>query len=131
MRNLAVVLAAALLSGSCLCSGCSTPVRGPEGEVEASIEYGTLTAALDRGIKHAFGAVQEAVQQLGLTTIMAEQDGVAAEVLARDTQGQTITVRLEAMSPDKTSLTMRVGIFGDKNKSGVIFRKIQENLRAR
>jgi hypothetical protein len=131
MRNLAVVLAAALLSGAWLCQGCSSPVRGTEGQVEAEIRYGTLTATLDRGIKQAFEAVQDAVHQLGLTIVMAEQDGVAAEVLARDTQGQTITIRLEALGPDRTSLAMRVGIFGDKNKSGVIFRTIQENLRAR
>jgi hypothetical protein len=85
---------------------------------------------MDRGINQVFGAVQAAVHQLGLTTVMAEQDGVSAEVLARDTQQQTISIRLEAISPTRTSLAMRVGIFGDRNKSRVIFRKIQENLRA-
>jgi hypothetical protein len=131
MRKLAVVLASGLAGGWLLCPGCSTAVRGPEGQIEGSIRNGTLVAMLDRGIDRAFEAVQEAVRQLGFTTIMTEQDGVAAEVLARDAQQQNITIKLAAVSPDRTSLTMRVGIFGDKNKSNVIFRKIQENLRAR
>jgi hypothetical protein len=131
MRKLAAVLASGLAVGWLLCPGCSTAVRGPEGQIEGSIRNGTLVATLDRGIDRAFEAVQEAVRQLGFTTIMTEQDGVAAEVLARDAQQQNITIKLAAVSPDRTSLTMRVGIFGDKNKSNVIFRKIQENLRAR
>jgi outer membrane lipoprotein SlyB len=131
MGKLAVVLATGLAGGWLLCPGCNTAVRGPEGRIEGTIRSGTLTATLDRGIGRSFGAVQEAVQQLGFTTVMTEQDGVAAEVLARDAQQQNITIKLEALSPSRTSLTMRVGIFGDKNKSNVIFRQIQENLRAR
>lgn len=85
---------------------------------------------MDRGIDRVFRAVQEAVTQLGLTTIMAEQDGVAAEVLARDAQGQNINIKLEAVSMSQTELTMRVGMLGEKNKSRVIFREIQQNLQA-
>ena len=131
MRNPAVVLATVVLGGLLLYQGCgTTPVRGPDGDIEGTITHGTLTATMDRGIGQVFAAVQAAVQQLGLTTVMAEQDGVSAEVLARDTQQQTIAIRLDAVSPNRTSLAMRVGIFGDANKTRVIFRKIQENLRA-
>jgi hypothetical protein len=131
MRKLAVVLASGLVGGWLLCSGCGTAVRGPEGQIEGAVKNGTLMATLDRGIGRAFEAVQEAVRQLGFTTIMTEQDGVAAEVLARDTEQQSITIKLEAVSPNRTKLLMRVGISGDTNKSNVIFKKIQENLRAR
>jgi hypothetical protein len=131
MRQVAAVLATGLVGGLLFCQGCGTAVRGPDGQTEAIIRNGTLEASMDRGIGRVFQAVQEAVRQLGFTTIMTEQDGVAAEVLARDTEGQNTIIKLEATSPDKTSLTMRVGIFGDKNKSGVIFQKIQENLRTR
>jgi hypothetical protein len=112
------------------CHGCGTSVRGPEGDIEARIKYGTLTAMMDRGIDRVYQAVQGTVTKLGLTTVMAEQDGVAAEVLARDAQGQNISIRLSAVSTAKTELTMRVGMLGDKNKSRVIFREIQNNLRA-
>jgi hypothetical protein len=130
MKNLAIVLAAVVLGGSLLYQGCSTAVRGPDGEVEAELAHGTLTATMDRGISQVFAAVQAAVHQLGLTTVMAEQDGVSADILARDTQQQTIAIRLGAVSPTRTTLAMRVGIFGDTNKTRVIFRKIQESLRA-
>ena len=119
-----------LVCGSLVCHGCGTSVRGPEGAIEARIKYGTLNAKMDRGIDRVFRAVQEAVNKLGLTTIMAEQDGVAAEVLARDAQGQNINIKLEAVSTSQTELTMRVGMLGEKNKSRVIFREIQENLQA-
>jgi hypothetical protein len=112
------------------CHGCGTSVRGPEGGIEARIKYGTLTAMMDRGIERVYQSVQDSVGKLGLTTVMAEQDGVAAEVLARDAQGQNISIKLEAVSTDRTELTMRVGMLGDKNKSRVIFRQIQDNLRA-
>ncbi len=128
MRSLVLIMVAGC--GLALCQGCGTSVRGPEGDIEARIRYGTLTAMMDRGIERVYQAVQESVGKLGLTTVMAEQDGVAAEVLARDAQGQNISIKLEAVSPDKTELTMRVGMLGDKNKSRVIFRQIQDNLRA-
>lgn len=113
-----------------LCQGCGTSVRGPDGEIEARIRYGTLNAMMDRGIDRVYQAVQDSVSKLGLTTVMAEQDGVAAEVLARDAQGQNINIKLEAVSTAKTELTLRVGMLGDENKSRVVFRQIQENLRA-
>ena len=129
MRNPMGSLIGVLLVGSVLCQGCGTPVRGLEGSVEARIKYGTLTATMDRGIDRVYGAVQEAVKKLNLTIVMAEQDGVAAEVLARDAQGQNITIKLEAISQNRTALTMRAGMVGDENKSRVIFREIQQNLR--
>ncbi len=128
MRSLVLIVVVGC--GLTLCQGCGTSVRGPEGDIEARIKYGTLTAMMDRGIERVYQAVQESVGKLGLTTVMAEQDGVAAEVLARDAQGQNISIKLEAVGPDKTELTMRVGMLGDKNKSRVIFRQIQDNLRA-
>ncbi len=128
MRRL--VLITGLVCGSLICHGCGTSVRGPEGNIEARIKYGTLSARMDRGIERVFRAVQDAVNDLGLTTIMAEQDGVAAEVLARDAQGQNINIKLEAVSMSETQLTMRVGMLGEENKSRVIFREIQQNLRA-
>jgi hypothetical protein len=128
MRSL--VFITAMGCGLVFCHGCGTSVRGPDGDIEARIKYGTLTAMMDRGIERVYQAVQESVAKLGLTTVMAEQDGVAAEVLARDAQEQNISIKLEAVSPSKTELTMRVGMLGDKNKSGVIFREIQDNLRA-
>jgi len=128
MRSL--VLIAAMGCGLVFCQGCGTPVRGPDGDIEATIKYGTLTAMMDRGIERVYQAVQDSIAKLGLTTVMAEQDGVAAEVLARDAQGQNISIRLEAVSTSRTELTMRVGMLGDKNKSRVVFREIQDNLRA-
>jgi hypothetical protein len=124
-------VAGVLLGGLVLCQGCSRPVRGSEGDLEAGIKHGTLTATMDRGIGRVFDAVEQAVNQLNLTTVMAERDGVSAKVLARDTQDQTIMIRLEAISENKTSLAMRVGLFGDDNKTRIIFRRIQENLRMR
>jgi hypothetical protein len=121
---------ATVACGLVFCQGCGTSVRGPEGGIEARIKYGTLSATMDRGIDRVYQAVQEAVNGLGLTTVMAQQDGVAAEVLARDAQGQNINIKLEAVSTSKTELTMRVGMLGEKNKSRVIFREIQNNLRA-
>lgn len=124
------VLVAVMGCGLLSCEGCGTSIRGPEGDIEARMRYGTLTAKMDRGIDQVYRAVQEAVHALGLTTIMSEQDGVAAEILVRDAQGQNIDIRLEAVSASRTELMMRVGMLGDKNKSRVIFREIQDNLRS-
>lgn len=128
MRSLVLIVVVGC--GVTLCPGCGTSVRGPEGTIEARIRYGTLTAKMDRGIDRVYQAVQDSVSKLSLTTVMAEQDGVAAEVLARDAQGQNINIKLEAVSTAKTELTLRVGMLGDKNKSRVIFRQIQDNLRS-
>ena len=128
MRSLVLIVGVA--SGSLLISGCGKSVRGLEGDVEARIKAGTLTATMDRGIDRVYQAVQKTIGDLGLTTIMSEQDGVVAEILLRDAQGEAINIRLQAISPSRTSLMMRAGMQGDANKSRVIFRGIQDRLRA-
>ena len=53
---------------------------------------------------------------------------MAGEISAMDAQREHITIGLEAWPRDQTELTIRAGVFGDRNKSAVIFERILQNL---
>ena len=42
---------------------------------------------------------------------------------------KVITIKFEVLPRSRTKMAIRVGSFGDKNKSTVIFNRIMENLR--
>jgi len=45
-----------------------------------------------------------------------------------DAQYDLVNIRLGAMPEDRTLLAINVGVFGDKNKSLVLFGHIMDNL---
>ena len=71
------------------------------------------------------------MDELDLRVLRDKLDGIAAEIQALDAHFETVTVRLEALPEARTLLTIRVGLFGDKNKSVVLFERIMGNLAQR
>jgi len=134
MRTLPEVLHLASLTafvaiGSLLCPGCGPrPVEtGPD--VRTSYQFDVLRARLDYQIAEVYRAADRAVRDLGLNVLSGRQDGVAAEINTADAQCDYITVDLVALPYSKTDMRIRAGVFGNRNKSDVVFERIMENLR--
>jgi len=128
MRAVTVAFVGLILGVCLLCQGCRSSMEtGPD--VRARYTWDVLKAKLDYPIDEVFGAASDAVDQLDLKVMWHDQDGIAGEVATIDAQRENITIDVEALPGSRTILTIRAGIFGDKNKSEVIFERIMENLR--
>lgn len=119
------------LAVSALCPGCGPTYRDPATGVEARYEWETLTAELDLEIGDVYPAARAAVDALDLRVLRDKLDGIAAEIRALDAHFDNVDVKLEAMPEARTLLTIRVGLFGNKNKSVVLFDQIVQNLAQR
>jgi hypothetical protein len=123
------MFAGLVLGAALLCPGCGSSVSVETGPgVRARYAWDTLKARLDYPIDKAYRAASEAVQQLDLDVLRQDHDGVAGEVSVLDAQRDHITVELEALPGEQTIMQIRVGLFGDKNKSEVVFEQIVGNL---
>jgi len=96
--------------------------------VQARYTWDILRARLDYPIDEVFRAASEAARQLELNVMREDHDGVAGEVLAMDAQREHITIDLEALPGSQTVMHIRVDVFGDRNKSEVVFEQIVKNL---
>jgi len=124
MMRLAVASAFILIVGCVLGSGCSPAYRDPMTGVEARYEWETLRSELDRPISIVFPAARDAAAELDLRLLRCDLDGIAGEVVALDAHLDTVNIRLEGLLESRTLLTIQVGLFGNKNKSLVVFEEI-------
>ncbi len=128
MKGRAVVMVGLAMAGCLLYQGCRSTVQDPVTGAEAQYRRETLEAELDGGIAVVHEAARAAVDRLDLRVLRDESDGIAAEILALDAHHDSVEIRLEALPESGTLLTIRVGLFGDRNKSVVLFGRIVETL---
>jgi hypothetical protein len=107
--------------------GCCT-YQDPATGAEATYAFETLKAELDLGIGTVYTAAKEAVNELSLRTTRAAQDGISGEIRAVDAQLDRVEIRVGALPGARTQVAIRVGLFGDRDKSIVVFEQIMANL---
>jgi len=128
MKAHVMLLVALAVAGACLVPGCHSYREPPTGaEVHYCCE--TLKARLDAPIEIVYDAAARAVHELCLQSMRAAQDGISGQILAFDAQRDVVDIQLGAVPEGRTLLTIRVGVFGDKPKSIVLFNRIMRNLR--
>lgn len=108
--------------------GCSPAYEDPQTGVEANYGWETLKAELDLGLRAVYPAAHNAVDELDLKVMRSHVNGIAAQVYALDAHLDSVDIRLEALPESRTLLTIRIGLFGNRNKSIVLFDQIMENL---
>jgi hypothetical protein len=127
MKAHAVVFVALGMAACLLPGGCAAYQDPTTGE---KAHYGcqTLKAKLDAGIPVVYAAARRATSDLHLRVTRAAHDGISGEIRAIDAQRDCVDVCLGALPEGRTVLKIRVGVFGDKNKSIVFFEQIMKNL---
>jgi hypothetical protein len=128
MKGCAVVVVGLAMTGCLWCPGCGSTVQDPVTGAEAQYQWETLKAELKEGIATVHKAAREAVDCLDLKVQRDALDGIAAEILALDAHFDNVEIRLETLPESGTLLMIRVGFFGDKNKSVVLFERIMATL---
>jgi len=127
MRNTVIVLGLLFVLGVGVLQGCVAVVVGAAAGTVAYVK-GDLEAVETANIDKVYNATLKAMDQLKLPVIQKGKDALSATVVARDAQDKKITVKSTSTADGATKISIRVGVFGDKTKSLLIYEQIKKNL---
>jgi len=124
-----IILLGLLISLAALIPGCLAVAVGAGAVGTVAYIKGDLEAVEAKNIDAVYAATKQAVKQLGLTVTSDYKDVHSAEIIARDAEDRKTTIKLKAVSAQTTKLSIRVGTFGNKVRSSLIYQKIHDNLK--
>jgi len=107
--------------------GCSKPtIIGADSAVYAG---GKLHAVSSQDLNRVYAATLAAMKQLEIEVTEKNKDVFYALVVGKIADGRTVTIRLEPGADKGTELRIKTSSFGNEERSRVIYKKIQENLK--
>jgi len=106
--------------------GCGRP--NLIGTDAAVYSQGKLYAVSGQDLNSVYKATVAALQQLEIEVAETAKDVFYAKVVGKVADGKTVTIRLEPGADDITELRIKAGMFGNEERSRVIYKKIQQNL---
>jgi hypothetical protein len=112
-----------------LWAGCKTVYTGPEMETQAVYSWGTLKATINQPIAAVNAAALKAMDDLSLTVTMKTADSLSGLIIGRDSQDNKITIHLTALTENSTGIKIQAGLFGNEDKSRIVYKHLQTNLK--
>ncbi len=116
-------------------SGCEAIVLGGLGAVLGAGGYhyyqGELKAELNARLLDVWDASKKAIEQMGYAVEDSKQKGTEAKLKATKPNEEPVTIAMKYVTYDKSEIFIRVGVFGDKERSVSILEKIKANLHLR
>ncbi len=128
MRKEQVLLAALLVSAAFVLQGCLAVAAIGAGAGTVAYVRGDLEVTESAKLDAVYRATEKAVTKLELNVTSKTKDALSAKVIARDAQDKKITIRLTATAEGSTTISIRIGLFGNEAKSRIIYDKIRKNL---
>jgi hypothetical protein len=107
--------------------GCTPSIMTTDGGVYSSC---TLYAVASQDMTTVYQASLEALQELEIKVTDSSKDVFYAKVVAKVADGKIITIKIKPGEDDLTNFSIKVGTFGDKHRSRVIYDHIQKYLGA-
>lgn len=129
MRKREVFSTLLLVSAALLVQGCVAAAVGAGAAGTVAYVKGDLEAIEPKDIDTVYAAATKALEELELSVTKTTKDALGAVIIAHDSRDKKIKVTLKATTENSTKISIRVGLFGSKTKSNVIYQKIHDNLR--
>ena len=124
-------LTAIVLTSITLFTGCAALLVGAAAGA-GGVAYVQGELKVTESVSHevAGRAAEKALQDLKLTVIKRQQDGLAGVFEARTASDQKVTIKTQRLTANSTSVGIRVGVLGDEAKSRQILGRMQANYPA-
>jgi len=126
------IVSAVLIAGLALATaGCGLLVVGgaAAGGAGAAIYYhGKLEKTVDANVKECYRATHKAFKELEMPLNAGEVDYATGSVESNYADGTKVWVDLEQQAEDRTTITVRVGYLGDKQRAMTILEHIEKHL---
>jgi hypothetical protein len=113
----------ALFSHGCVAAAVGVGAAGTIAYVRGDLEV-VESYSLDK----VYQATETALDELELNVISKSKDALTGTINARDAQDKKVTITLKKVAEQTTSISIRIGTFGDETKSRMIYQKINYNL---
>ena len=127
IKKAAVTLVAMLtLSAVLLTSGCLVAAAGAAGGVLYA--KGDLESTLAATPAKIAAATEKAFVEMKISKTSAVSSDLDSQVIGRSATDKKITVTSKVKGDKVSSISIRVGTFGDKDISRALFDKIKKNL---
>lgn len=124
----------AVVAGACLSTGLTGCLVAAAGAGAAAgvgtyaYVTGKLSATLDAPLDRAHSASVKAVESLKFSEASKALDAFNGFVTARAADGAEVKINLKRLTDTTTEVEIRVGTFGDKNRSVAIYEEIKKHL---
>lgn len=132
MKTLKGIFVLGLLSTSFLLQGCAALVVGgaAAGAGVATVSYikGELQTTYAASLNSTWDASLVALKDLGIEVASIQKDATGGVIEATRADGTRVKITLSPAGPDTTLVKIRIGIFGNRDASMAIHRKIETKL---
>ncbi len=127
MRSTRTMLVLALLAA--LAAGCVPLAIGAAG-AGAGVAYarGNLESSFPVAVPEVTAATEAALRQMRMREITVIGSGIDAELTARTADDDKVTIKLDSPGEGVTNISIRIGTFGDRDKSLAIYNNIRDEL---
>ena len=105
--------------------GCRPSLVGPDAGVYSTGKLYALTA---RDMNAVYQATLKALDHLEIEVTETAKDFFYARVVARGADNKTITIRIKPSEGENANFTIKIGTFGDRHRSQVIYEQIRQYL---
>lgn len=109
-------------------NGCAVILAGSAGAGTVAYIKGELQTNLEAPLKKSIAATRSAVENLKFIKISEEVDKLTGEIIARTSQDNKITIKLNKVTENTTKISIRVGMFGDQTLSYSLLEEIKKEL---
>jgi len=124
------LIIATLFPAILLSSGCATLLAGAAaGAGTVAYVRGELKATKQATIHEVYSASVNALNQLEIEIERKDKDATSATIEGRLANNKDLKIWLERKSDSVTRLGIRIGTFGDEEKSRMILNQIENNLQ--
>ena len=117
-----------LVSAILVTPGCFIVVAGAAGAGTVAYVRGELDATLDKPLDAVAAAADDAIAQLQFAKISESKDAFTADLIARTAEDKKIEIKITKKGDGVSGVAIRIGLFGDEEKSRAILDKINANL---
>ena len=122
--KLAAVMAGGMLW---LQSGCVGLVAVGAGAGTVAYIRGDLEVESAKPVEQVLAVIEQTCEELDFNINKKESNAFTGTVMAIGDFGQVV-FKAKARNPEKTEISIRVGPFGDKGASELIYEKLKPNL---
>jgi Protein of unknown function (DUF3568) len=130
MKKQEVILKILVVSTLAMLQGCVV-VAGGAAAAAGTVAYvrGDLESIMEEDITSIYEASKQALEDLEIEIVGTDKDLLSAVVNGKGAEDKKITIKMKRIEQGRlVKLTIRIGTFGEKTLSQIIYDKIHKNL---
>lgn len=130
MKKQEVILKILVVSTLAMLQGCVVVAGGAAAAV-GTVAYvrGDLESIMEEDITAIYESSKQAMRDLEIEIVGTDKDMLSAVVNGKGAEDKKIMIKMKRIEQGRlVKLTIRIGTFGDKTLSQIIYNKIHKNL---